>query len=129
MQRIEMINVIGARKAYGDRELWCNLSLTVCAGDMLALTGPSGCGKSTLLNCLGLLDSLDEGSIEIDGANVARMSGRRKRLFRRDRLGYLFQNYALIDNATVKSNLDIASRATSGRTGDSYAEALEMVGL
>jgi len=98
---------------------------------MTALTGPSGSGKSTLLNCLGLLETLTRGSIEVDGTEIARLSPERKRLFRRDSMGYMFQNYALIESATVVENLDIAVSARRGGRPKQAAfdDALERVGL
>ncbi len=97
---------------------------------MLALTGPSGAGKSTLLNCIGLLEKADGGEILVEGTDITRFGRRAQRLFRRDTLGYLFQNYALIENATVKENLDAAIASGSARRKRrQYAEALERVGL
>jgi putative ABC transport system ATP-binding protein len=99
---------------------------------MLALVGPSGAGKSTLLNCLGLLDRLDTGRIVVDGADITRLGSRDRRRFRRDRLGYLFQSYALIENATIEENLDVAlGTGPFGRRRRrlSYADALGRVGL
>lgn len=117
-------------KSFGDRILFENRSFSVDSGMMVALTGPSGSGKSTLLNCVGLLEKVSSGSIEVDGSDITRFSGGAARRFRRDTLGYLFQNYALVDNATVKFNLDIArvpGRQT--RPGVSNDESLDIVGL
>ncbi|WP_084961540.1 ATP-binding cassette domain-containing protein [Thermoactinospora rubra] len=123
-----MVSVVDVAKEFGSRVLWDGLGFDVEHGQMLALTGASGAGKTTLLNCLGLLETVDRGHIVIGGADVTRFGPRRARLFRRDQLGYLFQNYALIENATVADNLDVASRPGRGRRGG-YEEALEQVGL
>ena len=127
-----MITVTSARKGVGSRHLWVDVDLRVEDGEMVALTGPSGSGKSTLLNCLGLLEPLDSGRIEVDGETITGRSGRFTRTFRRDRLGYLFQNYALVDAATVRANLDIVlgTRARlGGRRRDDQAAALAAVGM
>lgn len=128
-----MIDLKGLSKSFGDRALWQELTFTVEAGRMLALTGPSGSGKSTLLNCLGLLDTPSSGTIVHEGSDLTRLSARKSRAFRRDTLGYLFQNYALIDNATVAENLSVVLKPLRSRrtqmVGSTPAAALKQVGL
>lgn len=125
-----MITIENLSKSFGPRTLWSEIDLTVNPGEMLALVGPSGAGKSTLLNCLGLLEPVDDGLILFEGRELTRLGPGGRRRFRRDKLGYLFQNYALIENATVAANLDVANpnRRLFGRHPD-YGEALERVGL
>lgn len=125
-----MITVENVKKSFGKRVLWENLSFDVQQGEMLALTGPSGCGKSTLLNCLGLLEGVDAGRILVNGTDITKLGIGGKRRFRRDVLGYLFQNYALIDNATVAFNLSVAKATLRpGRRKPAFEEALQRVGL
>ncbi|MEV0964101.1 ATP-binding cassette domain-containing protein [Streptomyces sp. NPDC049910] len=127
-----MIDIEGLSKSFGERTLWHDVNLTVRHGEMLALIGPSGSGKSTLLNCLGLLDRPNAGSIRHEGKDITRFSRREARLFRRDVLGYLFQGYALIENATVEENLEVAikpRRALRDKAGPSLGQALQRVGL
>lgn len=121
-----MITVKNLTKSFGTRTLWHNLNLTVPAGRMLALVGASGSGKTTLLNCIGLLERPSSGHILFDNTDLTRLGPGGRRRFRRDKLGYLFQDYALIDNATVKANLDVARRRG---TRPDYARILERVGL
>lgn len=121
-----MITVKNLTKSFGTRTLWRNLNLTVPAGRMLALVGASGSGKTTLLNCIGLLEQPSSGHILFDNTDLTRLGPGGRRRFRRDKLGYLFQDYALIDNATVKANLDVARRRG---TRPDYARILERVGL
>ncbi|QHF25705.1 ATP-binding cassette domain-containing protein [Rathayibacter sp. VKM Ac-2804] len=123
-----MILATHLAKGYGSRTLWSGLDVTVASGSTLALTGASGSGKSTLLNCLGLLDAPDSGSIEVDGEELTRLRAHGRRRFRRDRLGYLFQSYALVDTATVEQNLAIALGERRGRS-DRFERALDRVGL
>ncbi len=127
-----MIVVEDLTKSFGPRILWSKVNFTVSSGEMLALVGPSGAGKSTLLNCLGLLETADDGQINVDGSDITRFGRGARRRFRRDSLGYLFQNYALIDNATISANLDVAvtaSRLTKKRLRHEYEAALERVSL
>ncbi len=118
--------------AYGSRTLWTGLDMSVKSGRLVALTGPSGSGKSTLLNCLGLLERPTAGSILFDGRALTGLHPGAARRFRRDALGYLFQNYALVENATIAQNLQVALKAR-GRRGaqaqQAMSEALERVGL
>lgn len=125
------ITVRGLTKGYGSRVLWRGLSFTVPHGQMMALTGPSGAGKSTLLNCLGLLESVDDGQIIVAGVDITRLRAGAARRFRRQALGYLFQNYALMEDATVGDNLDIAVHARRRWCidRDGHDSALEQVGL
>ncbi|WP_017546332.1 ABC transporter ATP-binding protein [Nocardiopsis prasina] len=121
-----MITLRNLSKSFGHRVLWEGLDLTVESGRMLALVGASGSGKTTLLNCLGLLERPTSGRILFEGTDVTRLGPGRQRRFRRDHLGYLFQNYALIENASVRANLDVARRR-GARPG--HASALARVGL
>jgi putative ABC transport system ATP-binding protein len=128
-----MIEVEKLSKSFGTRTIWSDVTLAVSPGEMLALVGPSGSGKSTLLNCLGLLETPSAGAIRYEGNDIVQFGERAKRRFRRDALGYLFQNYALIENATVAANLEIAIKPRSplrrGKPRVDTAEALERVGL
>ncbi|GAA2942901.1 ABC transporter ATP-binding protein [Glutamicibacter bergerei] len=120
-----------ATKSFGDKTLYANLSITVPAGQMMAVMGASGSGKSTLLNCIGLLDTLDSGSVWVGNENITSLSAEGQRKFRRDSLGYMFQNYALIENASIQENLEVAL-AAQGKEALRKADfngALERVGL
>lgn len=124
------IVVSAATKKFGDRVLFDRLSFEVQSGHMTALTGPSGAGKSTLLNCIGLLESLSKGSITIDRTEIARLRPTARREFRRDCLGYMFQSYALIENASVHANLEVAVAAQGRRArAVDFEGALDRVGL
>ncbi|MDT0210455.1 ATP-binding cassette domain-containing protein [Curtobacterium sp. BRD11] len=124
-----MIEARGISKQRGGHTLWEDLTFSVAAGEVVALTGPSGCGKSTLLDCVGHIDRVDSGTISIGGVDAGR-SARRARLLRRDHIGYLFQDFGLVHDATVGANVDLARPTGRGRRrGLSTAAALEQVGL
>ena len=103
-----VIELKDVNKKYGNKDLFNNLNLSIKNGEMVAITGASGCGKSTLLNILGLIDKPDSGEVIIcDNKNPYDNENVKLNLFRYN-IGYLFQNYALVDNYTVSKNLDIA---------------------
>lgn len=99
-----------------DRTLWEGLNLTFSPGDMVALTGESGCGKTTLLNVLGLLEEPSSGTITYDGQTIASRKGRR--LMHRNVMGFMFQNYALVEQWTVNRNLILALRSVGIPSAD-----------
>lgn len=81
------------------------LSLKIPRGELLAITGKSGCGKSTLINILGGLDSPDQGQVMINGEDITRMDDRRLTLFRRNRVGIIFQFFNLLPILNLKENI------------------------
>ena len=129
---ITVCELAGISKRFTDTDVIRDFSLTVAEGEMVALTGPSGSGKSTLLNVIGLLDFPDQGTVRLFGRGAPKpLSAAAARLLRQ-RVGYLFQSFALIDNETVDYNLKVAQAYTKGspRTkAQARAHALEEVGL
>jgi putative ABC transport system ATP-binding protein len=85
-----------------------DLSLEVKPGEFLAVMGPSGCGKSTLLNILGLIDSPSSGAYWFNGEDVAQCSEKELSLRRRARVGFVFQNFNLIEDLNVAENVEVA---------------------
>jgi putative ABC transport system ATP-binding protein len=84
------------------------VNLEVEQGDFVAVMGPSGCGKSTLLNIVGLLDSVSEGSYYFFDENVAGYKETRLNAIRKQNIGFIFQNFNLIDELTVAENIELA---------------------
>jgi len=80
------------------------LDINVSNGEFLAIMGPSGCGKSTLLSILGMLDTLSSGEYIFNSISIRGMSETKLAKLRRDNLGYIFQNYNLIESMTVLDN-------------------------
>ena len=108
------------------------ISMEVGPGEFVAIMGPSGCGKSTLLNTLGLLDTPTSGSYSFFGEEVAQRSERELTALRRDRIGFVFQSFNLIDDLTVAENVEVAllyRKVPGGERRRRVAEALERVGI
>lgn len=95
-------------KSYGNRSIFSDLQLEIQDNDMIAVTGESGSGKSTLLNIIGLLEPFGEGKLIFDNYVNPMMNGFAATRLRRNKIGYLFQNYALAENLTVEQNLKFA---------------------
>jgi ABC-type lipoprotein export system ATPase subunit len=81
------------------------VNLKISRNEFLAITGKSGCGKSTLINMIGGLDSPDEGQVIVDGEDISRMEDQRLTLFRRDRVGIIFQFFNLLPILTLEENI------------------------
>lgn len=104
----KMVEIKNVSKNYGNRQIFKDLSLDIEKGEFVSIVGPSGCGKSTLLNMIGLLETMDSGSIQIEGKKLPKLNGKKATLFRRNIINYLFQSYALINDMTVMQNVLVA---------------------
>ena len=123
--RIENLN-----KSFGDHHVIKNMSLEVNQGSFVVLTGPSGSGKSTFLNIVGLLDKHDSGTITYFGVNNPKPFSKEATKLLQTKIGYLFQNFALIESKTVEQNLMIALEFVKGiNKKERIAEVLEYVDL
>jgi putative ABC transport system ATP-binding protein len=83
------------------------LSIEINDGEFVSIMGPSGCGKSTLLNIMGLLDDPDKGSYVFNGIEVTHFNERKRAGLRKENIGFLFQNFNLIDDLTVFENVEL----------------------
>lgn len=121
-----MIRIANLRKIYSMGTVQVRaldgITLDIQKGDFIGIMGPSGSGKTTLLHMLGLLDTPTSGSIIIDGTDTSRMTEHEKTLFRLYRLGYVFQDYALIPDLSVIENVTLPAMLRKDRT-----EALSQV--
>ena len=128
------VRAVGVRKSYGRGDTAVTaldgVSLEVPVGQMTAVMGPSGSGKSTLMHCLAGLDTVDDGSIEIAGTALVGLSDRQLTSLRRDRVGFVFQQFNLLPTLTAEENirlpLDIAGRKVDRAWLD---QVVETVGL
>jgi len=106
-----------------------NFSLTVEAGEWIAVMGPSGSGKSTLVNLIGCLDRPSTGEIWLDGQNVANLSAKQLNRIRAEKIGFVFQQFHLIPYLTALENVLLAQYVHSMTDRQEALEALERVGL
>ena len=120
-----MIQIENMLKSFGDRVLFNNFNLEINDGEFIILSGNSGSGKTTLMNIIGGLEAYDNGNILVDGIDLKKV--RNNVDFYKSHIGFLFQNFGLIENKSVEKNLDIVKK--SALSGISHKEALKMVGL
>ena len=116
-------------KRYGEVPVFANVSLDVVAGEFVAIVGESGVGKSTLLNCLAGLDHWDEGTVAIDGVDLAGLGDDQRALLRRQRIGFVFQAFHVLPHLDVAQNVGLPLMLLK-RPDDARVQAmLEAVGL
>ena len=105
------LEVKDIKKSYGKDNSYIQvlkgISTSLEVGQMCVIQGTSGSGKSTLLNCIGGLDTMDSGSITVDGTEIFGMKPNQLSDYRRDNLGFMFQFYNLVPNLTVRENIQI----------------------
>lgn len=124
--------LLDVSKRYQDHMVLEHINLKVYEGEMLAITGKSGSGKTTVLNIMGLLENPSGGTVKLFDKKSPRIGSVQANRLLRTRIAYLFQNYALIDDATVDYNLEIPllySRETRKEKQKLKMDALEKVGL
>ncbi|MCY9039704.1 ABC transporter ATP-binding protein, partial [Bacillus inaquosorum] len=122
-----MIELKSIFKSFDGKSVLSNFSIHIEKNEFVSIVGKSGSGKTTLLNIISLLDSPDEGEIEILGYKNPKSKEVMK--LRRENLGYIFQNYVLMDNETVLTNLLLSTAYAKDFDKNKLSEALEMVGL
>ncbi len=125
-----MIEVKSVQKSYGSGEsrflVLKGISLKVNTGDFVVILGASGSGKSTLLNIMSGLESPDQGAVLYDETDITKLSDSERTKFRKDNIGFIFQQYYLLPNMTVEKNVKMG--ADLAKNTD-YKTMLEAVGL
>ena len=110
------LEVSEVKKSYGEGgsyvQVLKGINTGVEKGQMCVIQGTSGSGKSTLLNCIGGLDTMDSGSIKVDGTEIFGMTSDQLADYRRDNLGFIFQFYNLVPNLTVRENIQVCEYLT-----------------
>lgn len=85
-----------------------NISFDVNVGEFVGIMGASGSGKTTLLNCISTIDKVTSGNIIVNGENITKLKGNKLNKFRREELGFIFQDFNLLDTLTVYENIALA---------------------
>ena len=115
---METIKINHLTKKFGDRIVFENLNLEIPERSIISIVGKSGSGKSTLLNMIGLLEDFEIGSIELFGNTLPKINSSKATQIRRNKISYLFQSYALINDMTVTQNLLLSLHFTDLSTNE-----------
>lgn len=107
-----MLEVKNIEKYYGSKnnvtKALDRVSFQVADGEFIAIMGASGSGKTTLLNCISTIDTVSAGNILLDGENIAELPSKELARFRREKLGFVFQDFNLLDTLTIEENIGLA---------------------
>ena len=132
----EILTVTDLKKVYGKggslTRALDGVSLSLEAGEFVGVMGPSGSGKTTLLNCVSTIDRPSAGSIVIDGKELTRLKGKELAKFRRERLGFIFQDCNLLDTLTTYENIALSLsiiRAPAQKIDRRVREMAEFLGI
>ena len=127
-----MLQVQNIEKYYGSKnnvtKALDRVSFDVEAGEFLAIMGASGSGKTTLLNCISTIDVISAGKILLDGVSVADLSEIELARFRRERLGFVFQDFNLLDTLTIEENIGLALSLNHQNPGTVQNRVREVAG-
>lgn len=125
------LEIRDVKKSYGKDSSYIQVLKGITAsiekGQMCVIQGTSGSGKSTLLNCIGGLDTMDSGSVKVDGKEIFGLKPNALSDYRRDNLGFIFQFYNLVPNLTVRENIQVCEYISDSPLD--IDELLETLGL
>ncbi|EGY79991.1 ABC transporter ATP-binding protein [Peptoniphilus indolicus] len=125
---MEILRVDNLKKVYGNGEnkikALNDVSFKVEKGEFLAIMGPSGSGKSTLIHCIGGVDTPTSGEIFIEGTNISKYSQKELALFRRRKVGLIYQFYNLIPNLTVRHNIELPIKLDGRKVDEKFFEEI-----
>ena len=124
-----MIEIKNISKWYGNFQVLKDCSVDVEKGEVVVVCGPSGSGKSTLLNCVSTIDRPTSGSIQVDGEELTGLRGRALTRFRRERLGFIFQDCNLLDTLTAFENIALALTILGTPAGEIDRRVRDTAGL
>lgn len=122
-----VVQLNDVRKSYDGTPALNGVSLRVRRGEAVAVMGPSGCGKSTLLNIVAGLDRPTSGSVVVHGEDLDRLDEKGLALFRRRRIGMIFQFFNLIDDLSALDNVALAAQLAGTAPAQARRRALELL--
>lgn len=126
----EIMSVKNISKEYGKKGMKTrvlnNVSLDIYEGDFIAIMGPSGAGKSTLLNLLSTIDKPTHGSIVMEGMDITSIKNERLSKLRKDKIGFIFQDYNLLDNMSLEDNIALPL-SINGMKPDAIVEKVQQL--
>ena len=131
---MEILKVENLRKEYGEGNSKVvaldGVDLTIERGEFVAIVGPSGSGKSTLLHIVGGVDSPDDGKVYIDGNDISKYSSKELAYFRRRKVGLIYQFYNLIQNLTVRHNIELPLKLDKRKINqDEFSDIVKKLGI
>ncbi len=132
---MSIVQIAGVSKTYDEGRIKAlqEVSLEIPERAFIALAGPSGSGKTTLLNLIGALDVPDKGSIKLDGEELGRLNEKDRTALRREKIGFIFQQFNLVPVLTARENVELPLEILPGYNKESRREAavkiLNLVGL
>ncbi|MDK0576996.1 ABC transporter ATP-binding protein [Clostridium perfringens] len=120
-----ILSVENIEKYYGNKDNITkaidNINFKVDKGEFVGIMGPSGSGKTTLLNCISTIDNVTTGSIVINGKDITKLKAKELEKFRRDELGFIFQDFNLLDTLTAYENIALALTIQGKKPKDIYS--------
>ncbi|HFV2792117.1 TPA: ABC transporter ATP-binding protein [Streptococcus agalactiae] len=131
---MEILKVENLRKEYGDGNSKVialdSIDLEIERGEFVAIVGPSGSGKSTLLHIIGGVDNPDNGKVYIDGNDISKYSSKELAYFRRRKVGLIYQFYNLIQNLTVRHNIELPLKLDKRKINqDEFSDIVKKLGI
>lgn len=136
MQKKQVAEIKNLIKSYGSRDFETKvlkgIDLSIFQDDFIAVMGPSGSGKTTLLNILSTIDKPTQGIVTLDGKDITRISNKELSKLRRDKIGFVFQDYNLLDTMTLEDNIVLPLSLNGGLSKEIVQKArglAEMFGI
>ncbi|MFA6275365.1 MAG: ABC transporter ATP-binding protein [Pedobacter sp.] len=124
-----MLKATGIKKAYGNLPILKGVDFEVAKGEIVSIIGASGAGKSTLLHILGSLDKPDEGTVELKGTKISKLSGELLSVFRNQNIGFIFQFHHLLPEFTALENICIPAFIAKKSKREAEKKAYELLAL